>query len=795
MTRNRQDLRNKCRVTLAPQGCGFFPHRRCINPRLHLEDPGPISCEATITGRLTCDLQPVSEVEVTLSGPSFITFEPTSPITDNQGRFTSRVLVDPNTPIQPNTEITAIATVNGRTVSDTIRVSVECVNCTNAEITINPITDVIGCQGENITGTVTCNGAPVPNTTVFFRTEQTEQSYFIKPNPATTDENGRYTTKIIPPIGVEETITFIASTTVGGHSAEASIENIQVNCQECLNPVIRLNNPGPISCTGRITGTLTCSGAPISNRVVNLSSGSSFVSFNPADPITNENGRFTSEITISPNTPFQDTVQLLATARVHGNPTSDVIQITAGCVSCTKPEITLNTPSETVGCEGADLTGIVTCDGEPIPGDQVFFHIRSEEGIITNPNPATTDENGRYRTTLHPSFGDTETIMITASVTVGSITVETNPQQVRIDCHSCQNPIIELHDPGPISCHETINGRVFCDEAVVPNVEVRLSSTASFMSFSPDTVTTNEFGEFTTTVQVRFNTPLQEGVPITATATVNGVEVSNTNLVRAECLECKNPSLTLVTPKNVGCEGAQVTGRVTCEGVGVPNVPVFFDVVSSHRTVFIEPNPAITDENGNYTSPLIPIPGAVETVKVIASANVGGTPVSTAPRSVNVNCPPEECPCKFKLDTQGGARPGANIRVTRFGVPMDYTGTLNITVNQCGASPGGGCNPAVNNFNFTFNANNGDTFQFTQGRRMTISCEGSLTRMTVNGMIKGNVDFGPPSTFEATITATLNKTTNVITWEIFADDDTTTTFETITPFTAQGSPQSFIEDC
>lgn len=160
-----------------------------------------------------------------------------------------------------------------------------------------------------------------------------------------------------------------------------------------------------------------------------------------------------------------------------------------------------------------------------------------------------------------------------------------------------------------------------------------------------------------------------------------------------------------------------------------------------------------------------------------------------------MNCPHHDCPCKFNLNTQGGAQPGARIRVTRFGVQEDLIGQMNINVLECGASQSGGCNPANDNFNFIFNASNGDVYNFTQGRRRFISCGENFRRATVVGTIRGRVNNGPFRDFEVTITVTLDPVTKVAEWEILAFDGTSTRFETIGPWRAQASLQSFIADC
>ncbi|RBP00002.1 hypothetical protein [Rossellomorea aquimaris] len=438
------------------------------------------------------------------------------------------------------------------------------------------------------------------------------------------------------------------------------------------------------------------------------------------------------------------------------------------------------------------MTGRVLCDGRPVAG----VTVRLSSPLLVFESPAViTNGNGEFTSSVSVPQGTSEQeTSYTARTEVNGIPVsETNT--VEVSCPACRNPVIQLDNPGPISCRAVITGRVLCDGVPVPGVQVTLSST--LLVFQPSVVTTDFNGEYSSVATVPFPTPITEGVPFTASATVNGIPVSNTNFVRAGCIDCPNPAMNLIVPSTIECNGT-LMGRVVCNGATpIPNVPVFFDVVQSHTNVFINPNPAVTGADGRYTATIMAVDGTVETITVRARATVGGIPISAGPFNVSINCPaPPECTCKFKLDTQGGSQPGAQIRVTRFGNNVtDYTGTLNVTINQCGASPVSPCNPAVDNFNFVFNANNGDNFQFTQGRRMMIACEEDFTVAIVEGMINGRVNNGPSRTFDAQIRATLNNVTGQITYEIFATDNTTTTFETIVPFTAAGSPQSFIVDC
>ncbi|KGP72705.1 hypothetical protein [Pontibacillus yanchengensis] len=579
----------------------------------------------------------------------------------------------------------------------------------------------------------------------------------------------------------------------------------------CNNPVIQLDNPINISCEGLIAGVLKCDLQPVSGEVVKLSSSLSALTFDNPNPVTDKRGRFSTTVSVADGTPVQGGVTIQARAVVDSKEASDTIMLRAGCIQCTDPVLTLN-PQEgflrkrenaleqiiTVGCGGINLAGRLDCEVEgPLAGVPVLFSVEGNtQNVLLIPNPAITDANGDYSTLLVPYFSADETVTVRTSVTVGGNTAVSDPITLQLDCRECDAPIIELDNPGPISCEATITGRVLCDEAPVPNIVVFLSSTSDILTFQPSLAKTGPDGSFSSEVIVEAGTPVQEGVDYTASATIHGTSVSNTNLVRAGCVtSCTNPRLSLDTPEAVGCEGGAVTGRLLCDDGTVPNEPVFFEIDTTSEDVFLDHNPAITKEDGTFSTNLvIGEVGVEETITITASTTVGGETVSAGPNTVEVDCPSQDCPCKFRLDTQGNPQPGANIRITRFGQQQDVTGTLNITVVQCGASPTGGCNPAVDNFNFTFNAR-GDTFQFTRGRRTSISCNEEGTIAKLQGEAHGRINNGPPRTFQVSITATLDAVTDVITWEIFADDLTTTTLETIVPFVAQGSPQTFITSC
>ncbi|MEI2664171.1 hypothetical protein [Rossellomorea sp. LJF3] len=663
-------------------------------------------------------------------------------------------------------------------------------------ICINPVIQleelgVISCEA-TIRGRVLCDNAPVEGVQVTLTSSFPELT-FSDPTPV-TNRQGVFSTTVTVPRGTPITpdIRITATATVSDQTISDSII-VRAGCIRCDNPVLTLNPiEGPVGCQGtQISGRLICDGLPVPNAAVFFTIGndSNKATIAPNPAITKADGTYTA--TLVPFLGIDATITVTATATVGGHPvTSETRSVTVVCLPCQNPVIILDDLNPVV-CDGV-VTGRVLCDGRPVPGVQV----RLSSPLLVFASPTViTNLNGEFSGRFSVPPGTTERVTTyTASAEVNGVSVfEMN--SVEVSCPPCQNPIIQLDNPGPISCSAPITGRVLCDGAPVPGVQVTLSS--PLLTFQPSVVTTNINGEYASVASVPFPTPITEGVSYTASAVVNGIPVSNTNFLRAGCIDCPNPAMNLIVPPTIQCDGI-IMGRVVCDVMTpIADVPVFFDVVQSSNKVFIDPNPAITGADGRYTATIMAVAGTVETVTVTARATVGGIPISAGPFSVSINCPPPPaCTCKFKLDTQGGAQPGAQIRVTRFGsIVTDYTGTLNVTINECGASEGGPCNPAVDNFNFVFNASNGDNFQFTQGRRTMIACENNFTVAIVVGLINGKVNNGPSRTFNVQIRATLNNITGEITYEIFAADGTITTFETLVPFTAAGSPQSFITDC
>ncbi|MFC4023634.1 hypothetical protein ACFOUV_07335 [Oceanobacillus longus] len=150
-----------------------------------------------------------------------------------------------------------------------------------------------------------------------------------------------------------------------------------------------------------------------------------------------------------------------------------------------------------------------------------------------------------------------------------------------------------------------------------------------------------------------------------------------------------------------------------------------------------------------------------------------------------------ECPCKFRLGIAGNA---ANAMVTVINpdgtTGTTFTGTINFSAVQC-FTGGPNCNPAVDNFRIAFE-DNGNTINFTQGRRGTIACVDNIVATLQGGTAQasGNVLDGD---FTVDFSYTINPLTDIATVVITATGEDGTVFETT--FTAAVSPQTFIGDC
>ncbi|MBN9654738.1 hypothetical protein J0K78_10725 [Halobacillus sp. GSS1] len=242
--------------------------------------------------------------------------------------------------------------------------------------------------------------------------------------------------------------------------------------------------------------------------------------------------------------------------------------------------------------------------------------------------------------------------------------------------------------------------------------------------------------------------------------------------------------MTLNVPAEISCEG-DITGSIFCDALPVEDAEITFSIFPEIG-IFV-PNPATSEADGTFATTLtIPEGTPPTSVVITATTTVDGSTVTTMVGS-NVECPGEDCPCKFRIGVEGGSAP-AVVDITENGFSDTLEGTINVTAVQCfTASPM--CNPAVDNFNVAFGSD-GTTINFIQGRRFEIECEGdSFARVRGTARAQGDVFSG---VFEVEITLSIDEM-NMGTWTVFATNFAGDTF--LTTFMAEVNPMTFIGDC
>jgi uncharacterized GH25 family protein len=690
-----------CEVEMPPQGCpDLFPHEECENPTIHLYEVGSISCEGVISGRVLCDYRPVPGVVVNLTSTfSGLVFSDAMPVTDSTGRFSTTVTVPEGTPITPGVRITASAVVNGIAISDTLYVRVDCLYCKNPILTLNPISGVVGCKGTKLSGRLVCDGSVIANAAISFTITSSSNLVKVTPNPAITQGDGTYSATLLPFTGINETITVTASVKIGGKEVFSETQQITVQCIKCKNPKITVKNLKKIDCRAFIYGRLTCDGLPLANVPVKLS-GSPILEFNPENPVTDENGEFTSVVTVEEGTSLQKAFYT-AEAVVDGKTVSVTDKVKAGCVKCTDPKITVKNVKK-IDCR-AFIYGRLTCDGRPL--NNVLVNLSGSSILEFHPENSVTDQNGGFTSVVTVEEGTPlQEAFYTAEAVVDGKTVSVT-DKVKAGCVKCTNPKITVKNVKKIDCRAVINGRLTCDGLPLTNVPVKLAG-SSILAFHPENPVTDENGEFTSAVTVEEGTPLQEAF-YTAEAVVDGRTVSVTNKVKAGCVICKKPELSLKVPKNIGCEGAKLTGCLTCDGVPVPNAEIFFDIEASSPTaIHAVPNPAITKEDGTYSTHLLPSSGVTETITVRAFANIKEAEVSSEIKKIKVDCSckkpvievdnPDKIICAGKMTgcvlCDGKPVPNSEVKFSsdllNFEVPVVVTNEDGSFSNKVTISPG-----------------------------------------------------------------------------------------------------------
>ncbi|MCP3032714.1 hypothetical protein LF817_15425 [Halobacillus sp. A1] len=243
--------------------------------------------------------------------------------------------------------------------------------------------------------------------------------------------------------------------------------------------------------------------------------------------------------------------------------------------------------------------------------------------------------------------------------------------------------------------------------------------------------------------------------------------------------------LIINVPQLITCD-AVITGNINCGGVPVQGAEIFFDHFPDN-VVFYDPNPAISDVNGDFSTNVTVLPGTpLLSIDVHATTEVEGE-ILEAHVGAQAECPTVECPCKFRIGVRRN-RAHANVEITNQGVASTLRGTINVTAIQCfTAKPG--CDPDVDNFHVTFKSG-ASTINFILGRRIEIECiDDTFARVRGTALAIGNVFQG---LFEVLIEVSIGPG-NIGTWTVLANDNMGHTFSTT--FTARMSPITSIGEC
>ncbi|NMH67345.1 hypothetical protein HF072_00810 [Bacillus sp. RO3] len=598
---------------------------KCKNPVIKLKKLKVIDCRAIVSGTVTCDGKPQENVSVKLNGSSILNFDPSNPVTDENGNFSSIVTVKKGTPFQ-TASYSATAVIDGKTISDGDTVKAGCKKCRKPELTLEIPCEPVTCKGAELKGRFTCDGLPVPHVNISFTiTASTPNAVKVDPNPAVTDKDGRYTTKIRPRLGVSETILVKAVGFIGTEQVTVS-KKITIDCP-CCHPDIHLEKVKRLDCKGVISGKLSCEGIPLADKEVTLSSP--VITFKPQVVTTDEGGEFSVIAFVPPNTPFSE-VPYKATARVEGKEVSERAFVYAGCLKCESPKLTLSVP-ECIDCEGAVLKGTYTCNKNPVENARIEVKVTPDAGEIS-PDVIKTNRKGEYTAEFTPYSHVSDEVVFEVKALTDGKDVVSQSRTVKLSC-TCTEPIIKLHEMKRVDCCGEISGIVHCDSEPLKGVEVSLKS--PILKFEKEKVTTDGKGTFSSNVTVPHDTPPQK-IPYEAEAYVQGKIISDEATLSGGCEKCKNPELFLYVPALIDCKGGSLTGEVICDEKPIQDMEVHFDVME--QPLPINPNPAITGEDGQFSADITPKHGMTEKPTIRAYILWEGSKIETEPLPLRVKC-------------------------------------------------------------------------------------------------------------------------------------------------------------
>ncbi|RKZ90664.1 MAG: hypothetical protein DRR19_09415 [Candidatus Parabeggiatoa sp. nov. 1] len=371
------------------------------------------------------------------------------------------------------------------------------------------------------------NNVPVSNVTVNFVSDS--DTAFLEALTGTTEENGRFTTTVTN--SLVETVEVRA--TAGGIPAQPvtlTFIDSSIDTRVSTVTMIVTNDSQPANGRDEITLTVIARDAnnvPVSDVAVNLVSTSNFALFNPLNGTTSQNGRFTTTVTNS----LVETVEVRATA--GGIPAQPVtltfVNSTIDPRVSTAKVITSNDFQQADGLAAITLT-VIARDANHVPVSDVAVNLVSDsDTAFFDALTGTTEENGRFTTTVTNSVAETVEVKVTAGG-VPAQTVTLTFIDSSIDPRVSTVTLIVTNDSQPANGRDEITLTVIVRDAKntpLSNVPVNLESTSDFALFQALSGTTTQNGRFTTTV----TSTVAETFEVTATA--GGVQDTPINVTFA----------------------------------------------------------------------------------------------------------------------------------------------------------------------------------------------------------------------------------------------------------------------
>lgn len=341
---------------------------------------------------------------------------------------------------------------------------------------------------------------------------------------------------------------------------------------------------------------------------------------------------------------------------------------------------------------------------------------------------------------------------------------------------------IQIFDPGPINCQKEIEGVVSCCGTPIPNITVQLTASTQTIQFEESTTVTNEEGIFTTRLKVKPNTTIRP-IKIIATSELNGRQFSNSLLLLAGSHNNQNLNIDLNIPHKIIKEG-EISGILYNDNTPIKNGTIFLE--SDHHHILFLPNPVITDEQGNFKINIFSNDNLKE-IKFQAKTFINEHEELFGPYQIEVDSTEFTPNCHIKLETIQDNQPGAIIRVNQFDQESILVGSLTIHFDYNKSLSN------TNSFQYTFHASNGDIYHFTLERLIEFtSLENNIH---LSGIFSLSHNNGPTTTTKANIKVDLDSESNLFSLEFRAENNKCFTIETLKPFLALATSDSFIGNC